>query len=118
MIPNPNALKSPVFHMQQFLRTISQAYSEIPLVVPDGVYGPQTTQAVIAFQKMESLPQTGSVDFTTWSDIIQTYDEVIAQTAPAMAIRSFPSANYTISLGNEGELCKSTNQRDSYHNTT
>lgn len=91
MIPDPNAIKSPVFHMQQFLRTIAQTHPEIPLVVPDGVYGPQTTQAVVAFQAMTGLPQTGQVDFATWSAIINTYDEVVAQVSPAKAIRSFPT---------------------------
>lgn len=103
MIPNPNSLKSPIFHMQQFLRTISQSYSEISPVVPDGAYGPQTTQAVMDFQKMQGLAQTGAVNFETWKGIIDTYDDVMNQNAPAKAVRSFPAPDHTISLGDESD---------------
>lgn len=101
MIPDPNALKSPIFYMQQFLRTIAQVFPEISLVVPDGVYGPQTAQSVTDFQQMTGLPQTGSADFDTWSAIVSTYDEVIALTAPAKAVRVFPSSAYTVSMGEQ-----------------
>ena len=103
MIPDPNALKSPIFHLQQFLRTIAQVFSEISLVVPDGVYGSQTAQSVTDFQQMAGLPQTGSADFDTWNAIVSTYDEVIALTAPAEAIRGYPSPSYTISMGEQSD---------------
>lgn len=103
MIPNPNLLKTSIFDVQEFLRTISQVYSEISPIVPDGLYGPQTTQSVIDFQKMKDMPQTGTVDFQTWQAIVRTYDDVVALRAPARAVQSFPSQNFTVSIEDEGD---------------
>lgn len=40
-----------------------------PITSIDGVFGQETRQAVIAFQKKYSLPQTGTVDSKTWNKI-------------------------------------------------
>ena len=42
---------SPIHNLQVFLRTISGKYSEIPTVIPDGVYGGTTAEAVKPFKK-------------------------------------------------------------------
>ncbi|MFA6983175.1 MAG: peptidoglycan-binding domain-containing protein [Sedimentibacter sp.] len=43
-----------------------------PIVV-DGVFGPDTTAAVIAFQILYGLPVTGVVDLETWSRLSEVY---------------------------------------------
>ena len=39
---------------------------------PDGVYGPVTSAAVVAFQQQHGLPGTGEVDSATWESLLST----------------------------------------------
>lgn len=62
-----------VRQMQEELDTIAEVYSSIPRLAADGIFGNNTKAAVLAFQKIFGLPQTGSVDFRTWYKISQIY---------------------------------------------
>ncbi len=62
-----------VRQMQEQLLRISQSYPAIPKIVPDGVYGQQTSEAVRIFQRVFNLPATGIVDYATWYKISQIY---------------------------------------------
>ena len=62
-----------VRQVQEQLATISGAYSSIPYISADGVYGERTREAVRRFQKIFDLPQTGIIDFATWYKISQIY---------------------------------------------
>lgn len=62
-----------VRQMQEQLNRIAQNYPSIPTVTPDGIYGPQTAEAVSTFQGIFRLPQTGVVDYPTWYQISQIY---------------------------------------------
>ncbi|GHU63318.1 peptidoglycan-binding protein [Clostridia bacterium] len=62
-----------VKQMQNQLARISQAYSAITTLIPDGIFGPLTAQAVRDFQKVFDLPVTGVVDFRTWYKISHIY---------------------------------------------
>ena len=59
--------------IQNQLNRIAQVYSAIPTVAVDGAYGPQTANAVRAFQGIFNLPETGIVDFATWYRISNIY---------------------------------------------
>ena len=59
-----------VYELQTYLRYISRFVKSIPLVNPDGIYGPKTKEAVIEFQKAFGLPVTGEADFETWTRIV------------------------------------------------
>jgi hypothetical protein len=39
----------------------------------DGVYGPQTRDSVLMFQRLYNLPQTGNIDRRTWYEIGRIY---------------------------------------------
>jgi peptidoglycan hydrolase-like protein with peptidoglycan-binding domain len=52
---------------------ISEVYTAIPALVPDGFYGERTAESVRAFQGIFGLPKTGAVDFATWYKISQIY---------------------------------------------
>ncbi len=58
---------------QLWLNAISTIYTQIPKSSPDGNYGKKTKDAVIHFQKIFCLPQTGAVDFRTWYQISAVY---------------------------------------------
>lgn len=55
--------------IQTQLNRIGQVYTAIPKIAVDGAYGPQTANAVRAFQRIFNLPITGIVDFATWYKI-------------------------------------------------
>ncbi|MBP1753707.1 MAG: hypothetical protein H6Q59_105 [Firmicutes bacterium] len=59
--------------LQTQLNRIAQVYTAIPKVSVDGAYGPQTANAVRAFQGIFDLPVTGIVDFATWYRISNIY---------------------------------------------
>ncbi|MFV0497991.1 MAG: peptidoglycan-binding protein [Candidatus Fimivivens sp.] len=59
--------------IQEQLNSISNHFPKIPKIRVDGVYGPQTVEAVRTFQEIFHLPATGSVDFSTWYEISNIY---------------------------------------------
>ncbi|MFW5631330.1 MAG: peptidoglycan-binding protein [Acetivibrio ethanolgignens] len=62
-----------VRQLQNQLNVIANGYPLIPRVSTDGIYGPQTAEAVQAFQGIFGLPETGVVDFPTWYRISEIY---------------------------------------------
>lgn len=62
-----------VLQMQEQLNVIAGAYPAIPKITADGIYGPATAESVRTFQKVFGLPQTGTVDYTTWYKISEIY---------------------------------------------
>ena len=59
--------------IQSQLNSIAEKYPAIPIVAADGVYGPETAEAVRIFQSIFDLPQTGIVDLATWYRISFIY---------------------------------------------
>lgn len=59
-----------VRQLQTALRTIAQSDTSLPLVDVDGIYGPQTQQAVLALQRQYGYDETGSVGPRLWAQII------------------------------------------------
>ncbi len=64
---------SKVRQIQEQLNLIGEFYSSIPVLIPDGIYGERTADAVRAFQKIFRLQQTGIVDYPTWYKISDMY---------------------------------------------
>ena len=62
-----------VYLMQQQLARIAKSYPAIPAIVPDGIYGNKTKEAVEKFQSVFGLPVTGIVDYNTWYEISNIY---------------------------------------------
>lgn len=66
--------------LQYFLSVVGAYYDALPRIGAeevDGVFGPQTRDAVIAYQRMMGLPQTGVVDRATWNALVSTYESVV-----------------------------------------
>lgn len=79
-----------VFELQRFLRYIAKYYDEIPTVNPDGIYGAETKDAVIAFQKRFGLEKTGTANTATWDMIRDVYLSLQRQNAVPQPIYVFP----------------------------
>lgn len=82
---------SPVHNLQVFLRTISREYPEIPDVIPDGVYGNATNDAVIAFGNRFNIRNDGITDFSVWEHIIRVYKE-IEESNSLNCVRIYPES--------------------------
>ncbi|MCL2035403.1 MAG: peptidoglycan-binding protein [Oscillospiraceae bacterium] len=55
--------------MQQYLSDLRRAYPSLPFIAVDGIFGPQTQGAVIAFQRMFGLTADGIIGPITWNAI-------------------------------------------------
>ena len=62
-----------VRQMQQHLNVISNSYPLIPKIEEDGIFGPQTEEAVKTFQRVFKLTPDGIVGFKTWYKISEIY---------------------------------------------
>lgn len=69
-----------VFTLQYLLSVLSLFYSDVPAVEQDGVFGKQTQDAVIAFQKTVGLPPDGIVGDLTWDKIYDAYKGIVDST--------------------------------------
>ncbi len=65
-----------VYIMQQYLLFISSVMPDIPPVIPDGIFGPDTTKAVIAFQTLYGMEPNGIIDENTWDGIVGVYRQL------------------------------------------
>lgn len=77
-----------VLEFQGYLRNISRYDSDIPNVIPDGIFGDETRDSLKAFQRKHRLNETGTVDFSTWEKLIEENRKAVfffslpEQTAP------------------------------------
>lgn len=74
--------------LQYFLSVVGQVLYNIAPLSIDGVYGPNTTQAVLDFQRNFGLPPTGSVDLNTW---LRLYDEYLAVARTVLEDEDLPT---------------------------
>lgn len=87
--------------MQQFLNRIRTAYPSIPLLNADGVFGPATQDAVIAFQRQFGLTPDGIIGPVTWQRIVTIYNQVNAGTPQPDGRPPFPGT--PLRIGSVGE---------------
>lgn len=78
--------------LQQRLRNISKVHKDVPSVIPDGIFGEETENAVRAFQRKFGFSETGVVDFEIW-------DRINEEGKKALFVLSEP--NQVISIKNE-----------------
>jgi len=75
MRPNESFLGQPIRSLQTMLRVLAEDSPEYPLVIPDGIYGPETQSAVNTFQRKHGLPATGVTNLATWEAVVAEYDQ-------------------------------------------
>lgn len=86
MRPPESFLEQPVRSLQTMLRVIAEDDSRFPTIVPDGIYGPTTMQAVSAIQRINGIPVTGITDQNTWELIVDRYEDAIVRIGSAQPI--------------------------------
>lgn len=86
MRPGESFVEQPVRSLQTMLRVIAEDDQRMPSIIPDGVYGPTTMNAVTAFQRREGIPVTGIVDQFTWERIVAVYEPALIRVSKAEPI--------------------------------
>lgn len=87
MRPGESFVEQPVRSLQTMLRVLAEDDPTLPTVVPDGIYGPDTTQAVSAYQRRRELPVTGIADQQTWNTIVEDYEPALIRIDKSEPIR-------------------------------
>ena len=99
MRPNESFVQQPVRSLQTMLRVLSEDDPGLPVIIPDGIYGPSTMVAVTAFQRKMGIPVTGIVDEYTWDSIVQAYEPALIRVGKAEPIEILLEPNEIIRLG-------------------
>ena len=99
MRPPESFIAQPVRSLQTMLRVLAEDDPRLPTVVPDGIYGPSTMQAVSAFQRQRGLPVTGIVDQTVWEAIVAAYEPARIRVDKAEPIEIIMDAGKVYVLG-------------------
>lgn len=86
MRPPESFIGQPVRSLQTMLRVLAEDDNRLPTVIPDGIYGPATMQAVSAFQRQNRLPVTGVTDQPTWDAIVNVYEPALIRIEKAQPI--------------------------------
>ena len=92
LVPGDRGIQ--VEHLQYMLRVLAAYISQIPSVAVDGIYGSASRSAVLAAQGYFSLPQTGTVDLTTWDEIYDQFTGI--ENASFRDLERFPYTSAVI----------------------
>lgn len=89
----------PIRSLQTMLRTIAHVDETLLKLVPDGIYGPNTVQAVREFQRQNALPVTGETDNATWNKLVAVYTVQSPSVLPAAPVTVCWTPNRTLAAG-------------------
>ncbi len=92
LVPGDRGIQ--VEHLQYMLRVLAAYISQIPSVAVDGIYGSASRSAVLAAQGYFGLPQTGTVDLTTWDEIYDQFTGI--ENASFRDLERFPYTSAVI----------------------
>ena len=101
MRPNETFLAQPVRSLQQMLRTLHEHDNRYPRVIPDGIYGRKTMEAVSAFQRLHALPVTGVADQNTWDAIALAYEPARVDVDHAQPVEIILNAGQVLERGDQ-----------------
>ncbi len=101
MKPGESFVAQPIRSLQTMLRVIAEDDSRYTTVVPDGIYGPQTTAAVSNFQRIQGIPVTGITDEATWDAVVQVYEPALIRIDAAEPLEIILEPNQVIRRGEQ-----------------
>ncbi len=95
----PETTGQPVRSLQEMLDQLAVHNDAYMRLVPDGIYGERTLEAVMIFQREEKLPVTGVVNDQTWNAIVAAYErmEFLYGAPPPLSV--LPDGTYTCCQG-------------------
>lgn len=95
---------NPITEVQYYLREISKYRPEIPLINPDGIYDSKTREAIVEFQKIYGLPQTGVIDLITWNTLVNEYSRYNSIDTSPNKLECFPNKICEVKKGDECDI--------------
>ena len=99
MKPGDSFVAQPIRSLQTMLRVIAEDDERYMTVIPDGIYGTQTTAAVSTFQRIQGIPVTGITDETTWDTLVQVYEPALIRIDAAQPLEIVLEPNQIIRQG-------------------
>lgn len=99
MRPKESFVSQPVRSLQTMLRVIAEADPQHSSVIPDGIYGKNTTQSVSDFQRIHGLPVTGVADQATWDAIVPVYQNALVLVDEAQPLQIILNPGQVIRRG-------------------
>ena len=87
MRPAESFIAQPVRSLQTMLRVIREDAGYTDNVIPDGIYGSSTMEAVSQFQREHALPVTGVTDQVTWDRIVAEYGPALVRVDAAQPLQ-------------------------------
>lgn len=96
--------KADIMELQRYLNTVAGENGNLPFVVPDGIYGEATRNAVTDFQRESGLPATGEVDEQTWDALLKAYNTIVGINAGLDLIQPFARREIVLGEGDTGYL--------------
>lgn len=88
MAYTPEQKRDHVRELQTFLHGLSHTRN-MPHVIPDGYYGPNTAAAVQQFQQQNHVTPTGKTDTTTWNALANAFQSEVQ--IPTILFSVFPT---------------------------
>ncbi|MBQ1202302.1 MAG: peptidoglycan-binding protein [Loktanella sp.] len=88
--------------LQTYLRALQRYKNGYADVAVDGIFGPNTTQAVRDFQQ-PILPVTGVVDLATWQAIYQAYLDLLYFQSLPSSVQVYQQPSIALFPGDQGD---------------
>lgn len=101
MRPDESFVCQPIRSLQTMLRVLAEYDGSYQTVIPDGIYGNQTMNAVSVFQRHHGIPATGMTDQFTWEAIVEAYTPALVHVTAAQPVEIILSNGETIRRGDE-----------------
>lgn len=92
-------LAQPVRSLQYMLGRLAKEYEFLPELAADGIFGEETLEAVMLFQRELHPPVTGVVDRGTWNAIRDRWLALEKKLADPRAVRIFPGEGCQVEPG-------------------
>lgn len=89
--------------LQYMLNQLAIHNSTLPRLAVDGIFGENTLEAVMVFQRENGRPVTGVVDLSTWDAIQSAYFQIQMLYGAPPPLSVLPDGTYTAGEGAEGE---------------
>lgn len=86
---NDKYTRNEILDLQNMLYTVSRFQNGVPDVIPDGVFGHRTAQAISKFQQSAQISPSGIADRETWRALSKKYREVLEKKREATAVKLF-----------------------------
>ena len=99
MRPPESFIGQPIRSLQTMLRVIAENNTDYMPIIPDGIYGPETVQAVSIFQRNHGLPVTGMTDQATWEAIVAIYEPALIEQDSAQILEIILNPGQVIRKG-------------------